>query len=92
MAQTRTAYLVNSTYYDTIINNFKENCMELERRGPSSYKGSVFDQPKGKGFAGDQYWKRIQYVDKWYIMNPKLCSQRPSFSNIQNRSVSYTDS
>lgn len=92
MAQTRTAYLVNSTYYDTIINNFKENCMELERRGPSSYEGSVFDQPKGKGFAGDQYWKRIQYVDNWFIMNPKLCRQRASFSDIQNKSVSYTDS
>ena len=91
MAQTRTAYLVNSSYYDTLINNFKENCMQLERRGPSSYEGSVFDQPKGHGFAGDQYWKRIQYVDKWYIMNPKLCSQRTSFSDIQNKSVSYVD-
>jgi GR25 family glycosyltransferase involved in LPS biosynthesis len=91
-AQTRTAYLVNSRYYDKLINNFRENIHELETRGPTSYTGTIHDQKYGRGFAGDQYWKRIQPIDEWYIMKPKLCKQRKSYSNIQKRITDYKES
>jgi GR25 family glycosyltransferase involved in LPS biosynthesis len=91
-AQMRTAYLVNQTYYDRLIKNFEDNVDELARRGPTSYTGTINDQPYGKGFAGDQYWKRIQPVDRWFIMKPSLCRQRKSYSNIQNKVTKYTDS
>ena len=79
-AQTRTAYLVNASYYDTLINNFTQNVHELTTRGPESYR---------RGFAGDQFWKRLQPVGNWYIMSPKLCRQRKSYSNIQNQVKDY---
>jgi len=79
-AQTRTAYLVNASYYDTLINNFTQNVHELTTRGPESYT---------RGFAGDQFWKRLQPIDNWYIMSPKLCRQRKSYSNIQNQTKDY---
>jgi len=91
-AQTRTAYVVNSNYYDTLIQNFENNIYELSQRGPSSYKGRITDQPKGHGFAGDQYWKHLQPVDRWFIMKHRQCRQRKSFSNIQNTSTNYLDS
>ena len=91
-AQTRTAYLVNSGYYDTLIQNFEDNIRELSSRGPESYAGNVSDQPRGKGFAGDQYWKHLQQLDRWFIMNPRLCRQRKSYSNIQKQVMYYKDS
>ena len=91
-AQTRTAYCVNSTYYDTLIQNFEDNINELRRRGPSSYSGSVTDQVKGFGFAGDQYWKHLQPVDRWFIMKPRQCKQRKSYSDIQKITTHYFDS
>ena len=91
-AQTRTAYLVNSTYYDTLIANFDDNVRELVSRGPRSYTGNVDDQQYGYGFAGDQYWKHLQPVDRWFIMKPRQCKQRKSFSDIQKITADYSDS
>jgi hypothetical protein len=91
-AQTRTAYVVNSNYYDTLIANFADNVRELASRGPSCYSGNVSEQPLGKGFAGDQYWKHLQPGGRWFIMKRRLCKQRKSFSNIQNVITNYLDS
>ena len=90
-AQTRTAYLVNAKYYDTLMTNFKEDEYELSTRGPSSYKGTVHDQINGHGFAGDQYWKRIQPIHNWFICKQKLCMQRGSYSDIQKSYKLYKD-
>lgn len=38
----------------------------------------------------DIYWKKLQ-KDQWYILMPLTVVQRPSYSNIENRVVNYTN-
>jgi glycosyl transferase family 25 len=75
--QTALAYLVDHTYYDTLISNFKEG---LE---------GFLKTMKYPVYALDQYWKKLQPHDKWYIVHPSLCMQRPSFSDIEKTYVDY---
>jgi glycosyl transferase family 25 len=85
--QCATAYLVNSNYYDKLINNFKEGIEKLSIT-KNMYKAS--DRlPYEKEYCIDQYWKRLQEKDNWYIINPALMIQRPSKSSISQTFVDY---
>jgi|LauGreDrversion4_2_1035121.scaffolds.fasta_scaffold00332_18 glycosyl transferase family 25 len=85
--QCATAYLVNSSYYDKLINNFKEGIEKLSVT-KNMYKAS--DRlPYEKEYCIDQYWKRLQEKDNWYIINPALMIQRPSKSSISQTFVDY---
>ena len=76
--QTTTAYVVAAAYYDTLLANFKEGLVGLESTGHSPT------------YAIDQYWKRLQSRDRWFIVQPILGVQRPSFSDIEGRVVNYS--
>lgn len=76
--QTTTGYIVDAHYYDTLLANFKEGLREFEAGGPYAK------------FALDQYWKRLQPVDNWYIVQPLFCMQRAGYSDIEKRVVDYT--
>lgn len=76
--QTALAYLVDSSYYDTLISNFKEGLEGFLK---------TMNYPV---YALDQYWKRLQPHGRWYIVRPSLCMQRPSFSDIEQSYVDYT--
>lgn len=75
--QTTTAYIVAAHYYDTLIANFKEGLEGFLRSG------------RYAEYALDQYWKRLQSVDQWFLVNPSLCAQRPGYSDIEKRVVDY---
>jgi len=75
--QTTTAYVVAAAYYDTLLANFREGLAGLEATG---------NYPT---YALDQYWKRLQAKDHWFIVQPILGVQRPSYSNIEARDVNY---
>ena len=75
--QTATAYLVAAHYYDTLLANFKEGLEGFLR-------SNVYGE-----YALDQFWKRLQSVDTWFIISPGLCIQRPSYSDIEHRNVDY---
>ena len=36
------------------------------------------------------YWKNLQKIHNWYIVNPVLMIQRPSKSDIENNYKDYT--
>lgn len=76
-AQTTTAYVVSLQYYDTLIKNFEEGLQLLK---------STNEYNK---YALDQYWKKIQPNDLWYIIIPGLAAQRPSYSDIEQQNVNY---
>ena len=76
-AQTTTCYLVASHYYDTLIQNFKESISGFVKTG---------HYPT---YALDQYWKRLQSRDQWYIVTPILGIQRPSYSDIEHKFSDY---
>ena len=78
--QTATSYLVRRHYFETLLANFKEGLANLIA-DPSN-------QPK---YAVDQYWKKLQRVDHWYLIIPISIIQRPDYSDISKQHVNYTD-
>lgn len=77
-AQTATAYLVDSSYYYKLISTFEEGLKLLKQTG------------KDEMYANDQYWKKYQSADNWYILSePCMVYQRPDYSDILNTFVDY---
>lgn len=76
-AQTSTCYLIRQEYYDTLISNLQESVAGLMRGGNYAE------------FALDQYWKRLQPRDRWWVALPMACYQRPGFSDIEGCVVDY---
>ena len=77
-SQTTAAYIVTAHFYDTLLKNYKEGVSLLEGGGQYSI------------YALDQYWKKLQATDIWYIVNPKVCLQRPSYSDIEKKYTDYS--
>jgi len=77
-SQTTGGYIVNSRYYQTLLDNFIEGAVKLEK-----------DYSKIGKFAIDQYWKKLQSKDEWFVIEPLIARQRESFSDIENSIVNY---
>ena len=71
------SYLVNKHYYKKLKNNREEGLEKFVSTNIS------------KKFAHDQYWKKLQAVDNWKIINPPLFIQKESYSNIEKKIVDY---
>ena len=76
--QTTTGYIVKKGYYDTLISNFKESVQNL-----------VQYPERGREFALDIYWKRLQMCDFWYMITPPTVTQYESYSDIESKTVNY---
>uniref|UniRef100_A0A6C0JIZ8 Glycosyltransferase n=1 Tax=viral metagenome TaxID=1070528 RepID=A0A6C0JIZ8_9ZZZZ len=75
--QTTTAYLINSSYYQTYLDNMVEGLSNLvESNSPGHY-------------ALDIYWKKLQARDNWYCIMPALMVQKEGYSDIEKRNVNY---
>ena len=79
-AQTTSAYVVNHTYYKKLLNNFYEGSKLLKEHGKEGIPS----------YSIDQYWKKLQLHDKWFILNPRISEQRISYSDIEKRIVNYS--
>jgi glycosyl transferase family 25 len=78
-ALTTTAYLVNKHYMPVLLQNFEEGLRNF------------IMSPSDPGlYALDTYNNRLQQVDNWYIVQPPLAYQRPTFSDVEQRFVNYT--
>ena len=73
------AYIVNKSYYKPLLRCFKNAVEGLVKS---------YDKPK---YAIDQAWKPLQKRDNWYIIKPNMCTQMPSYSNIENGFQDYTE-
>lgn len=76
-AQTTSCYLIHNTFYDKLINNFETNLPLLEKTHDDRF------------YAIDQCWKALQPAADWYFFRLCLGKQRPGFSDIENKFVSY---
>jgi GR25 family glycosyltransferase involved in LPS biosynthesis len=85
--QTTTAYIVNQHYYQRLLKNFKDGLTELSKAKDMNAQDRF---PYEQKYCLDQYWKNLQKIDNWYIVNPALMIQRPSNSSIQDEVVDYT--
>ena len=77
--QTTTGYLVKEHYYNKLIQNYEEGIRYL-----------ASNLNKTDDFAVDQYWVKLQMVDTWILLTPLTVAQRPDYSNIEKRIVSYS--
>jgi glycosyl transferase family 25 len=76
--QTTTGYIVRQPYYDKLIKNFREGLNQLMKNPTNK-----------REFAIDMYWKRLQEVDRWYIIIPLTVHQLEGYSDIEERDVNY---
>lgn len=67
------AYLVNTDYYDTLLQN-RETCLRKITKG----FGFNFNS---KMLEADTGWKPLQKIHTWYGMNPCICRQVDGFSD-----------
>jgi GR25 family glycosyltransferase involved in LPS biosynthesis len=79
-AQTTAAYVVNTSYLPTLLNNIQEGIGFL-----NGANVPIHD------YCLDIYWKSLQKQDKWFALYPFLVHQRDDFSDIEQRDVSYVD-
>ena len=75
--QTTTAYVAAQHYYDTLIANYRGGLAQLESTGNYG------------AYALDQYWKKLQKTDNWFIVLPIMAAQRPGYSDIEKRHMNY---
>jgi glycosyl transferase family 25 len=73
--QTTTSYIVQSHYYDTLLQNFREGLNGFLLTG---------NYPM---YSIDQYWKRIQPRDNWFCVIPSLMIQRAGYSDIERHVI-----
>lgn len=75
---TTTAYIVKSSYYDTLIKNIREGLHELMTTGESEY-------------TIDTSWFELQRRDKFLLLNPPTIYQLEDYSDIEKKNVNYKD-
>ena len=71
-AQTTSGYIINSHYYDALIQVFSDAVIGFEH---TNYHWI---------YAIDVAWKTLQSRDTWYCVSPRLGKQRPSYSDCGN--------
>ncbi len=75
--QTASAYVVDSGFYDQIIDLYSWAIPELERTG------------RHWEFANDQVWKRLQPAARWLAFRQRLGRQRASYSDNTQSFMDY---
>jgi glycosyl transferase family 25 len=77
--QTTTGYIVKSSYYDKLIENYKEGIHNLIREPKKTYQYTI-----------DKYWFRLQEKDLWFLITPLSVIQMEDFSDIEKRNTNYS--
>lgn len=71
------AYLVNGSYFETLLNNFKTGLEKL------------IETKDFPNFAADTFIVKLQERDNWRAMKPSMCFQRPGFSDNEKKNTDY---
>ena len=78
--QTTTGYIVNSSYYDKLIDNYRDGINNLMKEPKKTNQYSI-----------DKNWFRLQEKDSWYLITPLTVIQREDYSDIEKKKISYID-
>jgi len=75
---TTTGYIVESHYYDALIQNYKEGIQKLMR------------EPENKKlYAIDKYWIQLQERDNWFLIIPLSVVQMEDYSDIESKKTDF---
>ena len=77
--QTASGYIVNQSYYDTLINLYEYAMPLLE----STRQHWIY--------ANDVIWNRLIPQDKWFVFVTRIGKQRPSYSDNGDNGVTWAD-
>ena len=75
---TTTAYIVKSSYYDTLIDNIKKGILLLI-------------QTKNSSWTIDTNWFSLMRQDTFLLLNPPTIYQMEDYSDIEGKEVNYKD-
>jgi hypothetical protein len=70
------AYLVNRSYYSTLLSNRKESLRKL-----TSFE-MLYTRPDA--YTADVYWNSLVRKDRWFGIYPCICKQVISYSDNSN--------
>jgi len=76
--QTTTGYIVKQSYYDKLIQNYKEGIQKLLK------------EPTNNDFKIDKYWFKLQRVDNWYLIIPLTIVQKEDYSDIEKKVTNFS--
>lgn len=77
--QTTTGYMVQSHYYDTLIQNIRQG-IDLLIKEPENHFH----------YAIDKYWFQLQEKDRWFLITPLSVIQREDYSDIEEKKTNYS--
>ena len=91
VAKTSSAYLFNSSYYDTLINKATDvlKMFEYEMQHDKSFSKQDRNTLLVKVAYDLVVFEPLQQTDSWYIVYPPLMIQSKSYSNIEKREIDY---
>lgn len=75
--QTTTGYIVKNTYYDKLIQNYKDGIQRLLK------------EPTNNEFKIDKYWFKLQRDDNWYLIIPLTVVQKEDYSDIEKKVTNF---
>jgi GR25 family glycosyltransferase involved in LPS biosynthesis len=75
--QTASGYVVNSNFYDKLIDNLEEG-LKLHIETQESWQ-----------YCNDQYWKKIQKTNRFFYLNNRIGIQRLGYSDVMSRQTMY---
>ena len=81
-AQTSASYIVNRKFAPILLQNFQESSKKIEESYLSTKKIP-------EEYSLDVYWKKLQPISNWFVLNPKIGVQRESYSDIENKVTNY---
>lgn len=76
--QTTSGYLVNESFYETLMGNFEQAVINLKK-----------SKNREDLYSIDQYWKILQETSLWYQFSTRIGKQRPSYSDIIRKKADY---
>ncbi len=85
--QTMTGYVIGKHYYHDLLKNFKESLIYLQSDKPEG----IDETTHYNNFAVDQYWKKLQRRDFWYMITPLTVIQKGGYSDIEKCIIYYGD-
>jgi len=75
--QTTTGYIVKNTYYDKLMQNYKDGIQRL------------LNEPENNDFKIDKYWFKLQRDDNWYLIIPLTVVQKEDYSDIEKKVTNF---
>ena len=76
--QTTSGYIVKKSYYDKLIQNYKEGIQKLLK------------DPSNNDYKIDKYWFKLQREDNWYLIIPLSIVQKEDYSDIEKKVTNFS--